>query len=230
MGCCMMAALCWLPALADSGSTRLSHLARHSAWPDAFAADNTVQEEAPCRAGEVAFISHTAVLCMLQNTSLTTMTEAVKLFDSRTTGYVSWRCFLVAVLSAGVPAVLSASAQQLLDASMALAQGSADGKLTEQDFVQVRSTSSHPCRRPTYLQMHVLRQQCMCSCYLQDTRCLTLGCRHVSGWTAVQQMQRQLQSRLLQRRRGLTRASSHRRRLQQRCPAVQQPQTLQPCA
>ena len=79
---------------------------------------------------------------MLQSTNLTTMTEAVKLFDPRTTGYVSWRCFLVAILSAAVPAVLSASAQQLLDASMALAQRSADEKLTEQDFVQVRSTSS----------------------------------------------------------------------------------------
>ena len=99
--------------------------------------------------------------CMLQNTSLTTMTEAVKLFDPRTTGYVSWRCLLVAILSAAVPAVLSASAQQLLDASMALAQGSADGKLTEQDFVQVRSTSSHPC-----LHVHLFQQHCLCSCHL----------------------------------------------------------------
>lgn len=170
--------------------------------------------------------------CMLQKTNLTTMTEAVKLFDPRTTGYVSWRCFLVAVLSAAVPAVLSASAQQLLNASMALAQGSADGNLTEQDFVQVRSTSSHPAD---------VRRACICmfssSIALAPATCkihsLSLGCRHASGWTAVQQMQSQLQSRLLQGRLGLTQASSHllaRSGLQQRCPALQQLQTRPPCA
>ena len=103
--------------------------------------------------------------CMPQNTTLTTMTEAVKLFDPRTTGYVSWRCLLVAVLLAGVPAVLSASAQQLLEASVALAQGSADGKLTEQDFVQVRPISSLLCRRLICLHAHVFQQHRTCSCH-----------------------------------------------------------------